>query len=120
MTQLTTDRVQVDVDGAHPDIARGSWVVVSQDATDFYRELYEVVGRRRAVAVGVRGLGQGHPAAPCAASRTASAPRATSPCGRSPSRSTLAEAPDDSLVASTTIVVTGDAAGMDDRTSAAC
>ena len=35
----------VDVDGAHPDIVVGSWVVLSQDAGTFYRELYEVVGR---------------------------------------------------------------------------
>jgi predicted phage baseplate assembly protein len=32
----------VDLDGSHKDIAVGSWVVVSQEGDDFYRELYHV------------------------------------------------------------------------------
>ena len=51
----------VDVEGAHPDIVVGSWVVLSQDAGTFYRELYEVVGRaelsRSAFAVSGRSPG---------------------------------------------------------------
>lgn len=32
----------VDLDGSHPDVVRGSWVVVSQESVDAYRELYLV------------------------------------------------------------------------------
>ncbi|MFG2328077.1 baseplate J/gp47 family protein [Streptomyces sp. NPDC048604] len=39
----------VDLDGPHPDVVVGSWVVLSQehvdDETDFYRELFKVVDR---------------------------------------------------------------------------
>ena len=44
-TSTSGSHVVVDVDGAHPDIVAGSWVVLSQDGDGFYRELYEVVGR---------------------------------------------------------------------------
>ncbi|MFE7836525.1 baseplate J/gp47 family protein [Streptomyces sp. NPDC057474] len=37
------DLVVVDLDGSHPDVVSGSWVVLSQENEDFYRELYKVV-----------------------------------------------------------------------------
>lgn len=37
--------LQVDLDGSHPAVVLGSWVVVSQEGAAFYRELYRVVGR---------------------------------------------------------------------------
>lgn len=37
--------ITVDLDGTHPDVVQGSWVVVSQETGTFYRELYEVTGR---------------------------------------------------------------------------
>jgi hypothetical protein len=41
----TGGELVVDLDGGHPDVVTGSWVVVSQEDGEFYRELYEVVGR---------------------------------------------------------------------------
>lgn len=35
----------VRVDGAHPELVVGDWVVLSQEDVDFYRELYEIVER---------------------------------------------------------------------------
>jgi predicted phage baseplate assembly protein len=32
----------VDIDGTHKDVVPGSWVVVSEEGDDFYRELYKV------------------------------------------------------------------------------
>ncbi len=47
----------VDLDGAHADVVRGSWVVVSQEDGEFYRELYEVVDRAELsrAALGISG-----------------------------------------------------------------
>jgi predicted phage baseplate assembly protein len=51
VTESGEDRVIVDLDGSHPDVVTGSWVVLSQEHVDdnthtrFYRELYEVVDR---------------------------------------------------------------------------
>ncbi len=33
----------VDLDGAHKDVVAGSWVVVSEEGSSFYRELYQVL-----------------------------------------------------------------------------
>lgn len=101
----------VDVDGAHPDIVQGSWVVLSQDAGTFYRELYEVVGRAdlSRAAFGVSGKvtrlrlkgevhGFGSP-------RDVTVMAVSEPL-------TVAEAPDESPVATATVVVAGDATGM--------
>jgi predicted phage baseplate assembly protein len=104
----------VDVDGAHPDIVVGSWVVLSQDAGTFYRELYEVVGRaelsRSAYAVSgkvtrltLRGESHGF-----GTPRDVTVMAVSEPL-------TVVEAPDDSPVTSATIVVDGDATGMAER-----
>jgi len=37
--------VIVDLDGSHPDVVEGSWVVLSQEDDTFYREMYKVIGR---------------------------------------------------------------------------
>ena len=109
--QLADDRVEVDVDGAHPDIVRGAWVVLSQDATDFYRELYEVVDAaelsRSAFAVSGKVTrltlrGESHD---FASPRDVTVYAVADPVE-------LAEAPDDSLVSETAVVVDGDASAM--------
>ena len=109
--RLADDRVEVDVDGAHPDIVRGAWVVLSQDATDFYRELYEVVDAaelsRSAFAVSgkvTRLVLRGEPH-DFATPRDVTVYAVADPL-------TLAEAPDDSPVTGTTVVVDGDASAM--------
>ncbi len=109
--QVAEDRVEVDVDGAHPDIVRGAWVVLSQDATDFYRELYEVVDAaelsRSAYAVSgkvTRLTLRGEP-------HDFDTPRDVTVWAVADPVE-LAEAPDDSLVATTTVVVEGDASAM--------
>lgn len=43
VTTTGTDRCQVNLDGSHPDVVEGSWVVISQDTGTFYREAYQVV-----------------------------------------------------------------------------
>lgn len=110
--QLGEDRVEVDVDGAHPDIVRGAWVVLSQDATDFYRELYEVVDAaelsRSAFAVSgkvTRLTLRGEPH-DFATPRDVTVWAVADPL-------VLTEAPDASPVTGTTVVVTGDASAMD-------
>ena len=109
--QVAEDRVEVDVEGAHPDIVRGAWVVLSQDATDFYRELYEVVDAaelsRSAFAVSgkvTRLTLRGEP-------HDFDTPRDVTVWAVADPVE-LAEAPDDSLVAATTVVVEGDASAM--------
>ena len=109
--RLADDRVEVDVDGAHPDIVRGAWVVLSQDATDFYRELYEVVDAaelsRSAFAVSgkvTRLVLRGEPH-DFATPRDVTVYAVADPLA-------LAEAPDDSPVTGTTVVVDGDASAM--------
>jgi predicted phage baseplate assembly protein len=101
----------VDVDGAHPDIVTGSWLVVSQDDEGCYRELYRVVARAELsrAAFGVSGkvtrltlAGELH---------TFGTPRQVTVLAV-PQPLTLTEAPDDSPVAGRQLVVTGDAAGM--------
>ncbi|MFD8011457.1 baseplate J/gp47 family protein [Streptomyces sp. NPDC058955] len=48
-SEFGEDFAVVDLDGSHPDVVVGSWVVLSQEhvvqGTDFYRELFEVVDR---------------------------------------------------------------------------
>lgn len=101
----------VDVDGAHPDIVRGSWVVLSQDAGTFYRELYQVVGRAELsrAEFGVSGKvtrlvleGEAH---------TFGSPRDVTVMAVSEPL-TVVEAPDDTPVSTATVVVQGDATGM--------
>ena len=50
------DGITVDLDGSHPDIVAGSWVVLSKPT---YRELWQVDDGDRADAGRVRGLRQG-------------------------------------------------------------
>lgn len=101
----------VDVDGAHPDIVSGSWVVVSQDDEGFYRELYQVVSRAELsrAAFGISGkvtrltlAGEAH---------TFGTPRQVTVLAV-PEPLSLAEAPDDTPVGGLQVEVTGDAAGM--------
>ena len=101
----------VDVDGAHPDLVRGSWVVLSQDAGTFYRELYEVVGRAELsrAEFGVSGKvtrlqlrGEAHD---FGSPRDVTVMAVSEPL-------TVVEAPDDTPVSTATVVVDGDATGM--------
>lgn len=110
-TTSSGDITVVDVEGAHPDIVRGSWVVLSQDAGTFYRELYEVVGRAELsrAEFGVSGKvtrlqlkGEVHA---FGTPRDVTVMAVSEPL-------TVVEAPDDTAVATATVVVTGDASGM--------
>lgn len=103
--------VVVDVDGAHPAIVTGSWVVLSQDGDGFYRELYEVVGRAELsrAAYGVSGkvtrltlAGEAH---------AFGSPREVTVLAVSEPLQVV-EAPDSSDVEGLTIVVDGDATAM--------
>ena len=109
---LGPDTCEVDLDGSHPDVVRGSWVVLSQDATDFYRELYEVtvVAELSRSAFGVSGKitrltlrGELHDGFNTPRDVTVWA--VADPL-------VIAEAPDDSPVDATTIVVAGNGAAM--------
>jgi len=103
----------VDLDGAHPDVVRGSWVVVSQDTGGFYRELYEVVERAELsrAEFGLSGKvtrlklrGEAH---------DFDTPRDVTVMAV-PEPLTVVEAPDDTALAGTNVVVVeGDATGMD-------
>ena len=42
---IDSETAEIDLEGSHPDIVRGSWVVVSEEGEDFYRELFEVTQR---------------------------------------------------------------------------
>lgn len=101
----------VDIEGAHPDVVQGSWVVLSQDAGTFYRELYEVVGRAELsrAEFGVSGKvtrlqlkGEEHA---FGTPRDVTVMAVSEPL-------TVVEAPDDTPVATATVVVAGDATGM--------
>lgn len=101
----------VDLDGAHPDVVRGSWIVLSQEGTGFYRELYQVVNRAELSRseFGISGKvtrltlkGENH---------DFGSPRQVTVMGVA-EPVTLTEAPDDSLVDTETLVVTGDASAM--------
>ncbi len=101
----------VDVDGAHPDIVVDSWVVVSQDAEGFYRELYRVTERAELsrAAFGVSGkvtrltlAGEIH---------TFGTPRQVTVMAV-PQPLTVTEAPDDAAVSGLQVVVAGDASAM--------
>lgn len=103
--------VVVDVDGAHPDIVTGSWIVLSQDGDGFYRELYEVVGRAELsrAAYGVSGkvtrltlAGEAH---------AFGSPREVTVLAVSEPLQVV-EAPDDTEVDGLTVVVDGDASAM--------
>lgn len=101
----------VDLDGAHPDVVRGSWVVLSQDTGGFYRELYEVVGRSElsraefAISGKVTRLQLQGEARAFGTPRDVTVMAVSEPL-------TVVEAPDDSVVAGATLVVEGDATGM--------
>ena len=112
-TAATTSagRLVIDVDGAHPDITVGSWVVVSQDAEGFYRELYRVDERAELsrAAFGVSGrvtrltlAGELH---------TFGTPRQVTVMAV-PQPLTITEAPDDGAVSGLQVVVAGDASAM--------
>jgi predicted phage baseplate assembly protein len=101
----------VDVDGSHPDIVRGSWVVLSQDAGALDRMLYQVVGRAELsrAEFGVSGkvtrlvlAGEQHA---FGSPRDVTVMAVSEPL-------TLVEAPDDTPVTTATVVVEGDARGM--------
>ncbi len=101
----------IDIDGAHPDIVVDSWVVVSQDAEGFYRELYRVTERAELsrAAFGVSGkvtrltlAGELH---------TFGTPRQVTVMAV-PQPLTVTEAPDDSAVSGLQVVVAGDAGAM--------
>lgn len=111
VTKLGTDRVQVDLDGPHPDIVEGSWVVLSQDTGTFYREAYEVlrVDELSVSAFAVSGKvtrltlrGEQH---------DFGTPRLVNVWAVS-DELILTEGPDSTSVSTATIVVTGDAGGM--------
>lgn len=102
---------EVDLEGAHPDIVVGSWVVLSQDTGTFYRELYKVVGSAELsrAEFGVSGKatrlrleGEEH---------SFGTPREVTVMAVSEPL-TVVEAPDDTAVAAATLVVEGDATGM--------
>jgi uncharacterized phage protein gp47/JayE len=101
----------IDLDGAHPDLVRGAPVVVSQDTEGFYRELYTVVERSELSRseFGISGkvtrlklAGEAH---------AFGSPRLVTVFAV-PEPVTVVESPDDSSVATATIVVEGDAAHM--------
>lgn len=103
--------VTVDLDGSHPDVAVGSWVVVSQESGTFYRELYEVTARNElsreefAVSGRVTRLTLKGEAHAFGSPREVSVFAVADPL-------TLVEAPDDSAVSGATVVVDGDARAM--------
>ncbi len=108
---VSDGQLVIDIDGAHPDVVAGSWVVVSQDGEGFYRELYKVVQRAELsrAAFGVSGkvtrltlAGELH---------TFGTPRQVTVMAV-PQPLTVAEAPDDSPVAGLSVVVAGDASAM--------
>jgi hypothetical protein len=101
----------VDLDGSHPDVAVGSWVVLSQETGTFYRELYEVKGvaELSRSEFGVSGTvtrltlrGEGHA---WGTPRQVSVLAVADPL-------TLIEAPDTGLVTGGSVVVDGDATGL--------
>lgn len=104
--------VTVDLDGSHPDVAVGSWVVVSQESGTFYRELYEVTATvelsREQFAVSGRVTrltlrGEAH---------AFGTPRQVTVLAVADAL-TLVEAPDTSPVSGPSVVVDGDATGME-------
>jgi predicted phage baseplate assembly protein len=101
----------VDLDGAHPDVVRGSWVVLSQDTGPFYRELYEVVARSELsrAEFGISGkvtrLQLQGEAYAFGTPRDVTVMAVSEPL-------TVVEAPDGSVVATATLVVEGDASAM--------
>lgn len=101
----------VDLDGAHADVVRGSWVVVSQEDGEFYRELYEVVDRAELsrAALGISGTvtrltlrGEQH---------AFGTPRQVTVFGVSEPLE-LTERPDTSAIAGDSVVVDADATDM--------
>jgi len=107
----TSGLTYVDLDGAHPDVVRGSWVVLSQDAGTFYRELYQVVGRAELsrAEFGISGKvtrltlqGEAHA---FGTPRDVTVMAVSEPLA-------VVEAPDSSPVSTASVVVDGDASGM--------
>lgn len=108
----------IDLDGAHPDVVRGSWIVVSEEGDDFYRELFAVTGRAelsrseysvsgKITRLTLKGETGSH---------TFGSPRDVTVLAVS-EKLTLAEAPDPSTVTGSSILVEGDATRMaEDRT----
>jgi len=108
----------IDLEGAHPDIVRGSWVVVSEEGDDFYRELFEVTERAelsrsdfsvsgKVTRLTLKGETGSH---------VFGSPRAVTVLAVS-ERLALAEAPDTSPLTGSSVTVEGDASQMvEDRT----
>lgn len=114
-TALTAsgDTVTVDLDGSHPEVVPGSWVVVSQegDPGSFYRELYEVRGCAEVsrAEFGVSGTvtrlrlrGEAH---------SFGTPREVTVFAVAEPL-TVVEAPDDTRVATAELLVDGDAGAL--------
>lgn len=111
---VTTDsagNTVVDLDGAHPDVVQGSWVVLSQDGTGFHRGLYKVVQRAELsrAEFGISGkvtrltlAGEAHA---FGTPREVTVMAVADPL-------TVVEAPDDTPVGGPVVVVDGDAAEM--------
>ncbi len=101
----------VDLDGSHPDVVEGSWVVVSQEAGAFSRELYEVVAKAEssrsefAVSGTVTRLTLRGEAFAFRTPRDVTVLAVADPLA-------LVEAPDTSAVSTAEIVVDGDASAM--------
>lgn len=108
---VSGSQTAVDLDGSHPDVVAGSWLVISQEVGTFYRELYRVVTvqelSRSEFAISgtvTRVVLEGE-------THTFGTPRQVSVLAVADPL-TLVEAPDDSLVSSDVIVVEGDATAM--------
>ena len=111
---VTTDsagNTVVDLDGAHPDVVQGSWVVLSQDGTGIIRELYKVARRAELsrAEFGISGkvtrltlAGEAHA---FGTPRQVTVMAVADPL-------TVVEAPDDTAVGGYVVVVDGDAAEM--------
>ncbi|WP_217995917.1 hypothetical protein, partial [Kribbia dieselivorans] len=101
----------IDLDGAHPEVVKGDWVVVSREGDNFYRELYRVSERAElsrsdfAVSGKVTRLtltGEAH---------DFDDPRGVT-VWAAPSPLTVVEGPDPSALQGSSLDVVGDAAGM--------
>jgi len=101
----------LDLDGAHPDVVRGSWVVVSREGDDFYRELYRVTGRAELSRSEFTVSGKVTRLTLAGEAHAFGDPRGVT-VWAVPEPLTLTEAPDDADLTGPTLVVTGDATAM--------
>ncbi|BBX69960.1 baseplate J/gp47 family protein [Mycolicibacterium psychrotolerans] len=116
---VTTDiagNTVVDLDGPHPDVVRGSWLVLSQDGTGFYRGLYEVVQRAELSRAEFGISGKVTRLTLAGTAHAFGTPREVTVMAVADPL-TVVEAPDDTAVGGPVVVVDGDAAEMSaDRT----